>query len=80
MSDYSLSKEVLPSIQSKHTLTQLQDTASHPITAYLGEETNTCLTTTSFQVVAERNKVALQPLLQTKQSQFPQLLLVRLEL
>ena len=27
---------------------------SHPITSYLGEETETCLTTTAFQVVVEQ--------------------------
>jgi len=38
----------------------------------LGEETNTYLTTTSFQVVLESVKVLPQPpLLQTKQPQFP---------
>jgi len=60
---------------------QLEAIASHPITSYLGEETNTCLTTTCFQVVVESNKVSPQPpLLQIKQPQFPQLLLVRLVL
>jgi len=60
---------------------QLDAIASHPIASYLGEETKTCLTTTSFQVVVESNKVPPQPpLLQTKQPQFPQLLLVRLVL
>ena len=33
--------------------------SSHPVTSYLGEETNTHLTTTSFQVVLESNKVSL---------------------
>jgi len=47
---------------------QLAGIASHPIASYLGEETNTCLTTTSFQVAVESNKVSPQPpLLQTKQ-------------
>ena len=59
-------------------LKQLEAIASHPIASYLGEETNTCLTTTSFQVVVESNKVFPQPsLLQAKQSQFPQLLLIK---
>jgi len=31
---------------------QLEAIASCPIAGYLGEETDTCLTTTSFQVVA----------------------------
>ena len=34
---------------------QLEAIASHPIASYLGEETNTCLTTPSFQVVLESN-------------------------
>jgi len=52
---------------------QLEAIASHPITSYLGEETNTCLTTISFQAVIESNKVPLQPpLLQAKQPQLPQ--------
>jgi len=43
----------------------------------LGEETNTCLTTTSFQAVAESDKVPPQPpLLQTEQIQLPQPLLI----
>ena len=47
----------------------------------LGEETNTWLTTTSFQIVVESNKVTPQPpLLQNKQPHLPQLLLVRLVL
>jgi len=57
---------------------QLEAIASRPITGYLGEETNTCFTTTSFQGVVESNKVPSQPpLLQTKQPQLPQLLLTR---
>jgi len=57
---------------------QFEAIASCPITSYLGEETNTCLTTTSFQVVLESNKVSPQPPLpQIKQPQFLQLLLVR---
>jgi len=59
----------------------LEDTASHPIASYLREETNTCLTTISFQVVVESDKVPPQPpLLKTKQPQFPQPLLIRLVL
>ena len=58
---------------------QLEAIASHPIARYLGEETNTCLTATSFQVVVESSEVPPQPpLLQTKQPQFPQPFLVRL--
>jgi len=58
---------------------QLEAISSRPIAGYLGEENNTHLSTTSFQVVAESNKVSLQPpLLQTKQSQLPQPLRIRL--
>ena len=32
---------------------KLESIASRPIASYLGEETNTCLTITSFQVVVE---------------------------
>ena len=54
---------------------QLEAIGSCPIARYLGEETNTYLTRTSFQVVLGSNKVPPQPsLLQTKQPQLPQLL------
>ena len=60
---------------------QLEALASRPIASYWGEETNACLTTTSFQVVVEGNKVPPQPpLLQTKQTQLSQLLFIRLVL
>jgi len=48
---------------------QLEAVSSRPIASFLGEETNTCLTTTSFQVAVEGNKVSPQPSLQIKQSQ-----------
>jgi len=81
MPDHSFSKEIFPNIQSKPPLMQLEAISSHPIASYLGEETNTRLTTTSFQVAVESDKVSPQPpLLQTKQPQLPQPLLVRLVL
>ena len=81
MSDHSFSKEIFPNIQSKPPLMQLEAIASHPIASYLGEETNTHLTTTSFQLDVESYKVPSQPpLLQTKQPQFPQPLLIGLAL
>ena len=81
MPEHSFSKEIFPNIQSKPPLRQLQAIASHPIASYLGEETNTRLTTTSFQAVVGSNKVPLQPpLLQNKQPRLPQLLLLRLVL
>jgi len=53
MVDNSLSEEIFPNIQSKAPLTQLEAIASRAIASYLGEETNTDLTTTSFQVAVE---------------------------
>ena len=62
-------------------MTQPEAIASRPIASYLEEETNTCLSTTSFQVVVESDKVFPQAsLLQTKQPPFPQPLLVKLVL
>ena len=47
----------------------------------LGEETHTFLATTSFQLVVESDKASPQfPFVQTKQPQFPQLLLISLAL
>jgi len=81
MSDHSFSKDIFPNIQSKSPLMQLEAISSRPITSYLGEETNTHLTTASSQGVVESNKVPPQPpLLQTEQPQLPQLLLSRLVL
>ncbi|KAK4820658.1 hypothetical protein QYF61_002862 [Mycteria americana] len=54
-----------PNIQSKPPLAQSEAISSHPITCYLGEETDPHLSTTSFQA---------------KQPQFPQPLLIRLVL
>ena len=55
---------------------QLEAIASHPVASYLGEETNTCLTTASFQVAVESSEVPPQPpLLQAKQPQLTQLLI-----
>jgi len=51
--DHSCSKEIFPNIQSEPPLTQLEAIASRPITGYLGEETNSHLTTPSCQAVVE---------------------------
>ena len=68
-------------MQTKPSLAQPEAVPSCLIVCYLGEETNTHLVTTSFQVVVERDEVSPQPsFLQTKQSLFPQPLLVRLVL
>ncbi|KAK4830124.1 hypothetical protein QYF61_008551 [Mycteria americana] len=79
MLDNPLGEEKFPNIQSKPPLAQLEAISSRPITCYLGEETDPHLSTTSFQVVVESDKVSPQPpFLQAKQSQFPQPLLRRL--
>ena len=72
MLDHCFSNKISPNIQSKPPLMQLEAIDSHPIACYLGEETNTCLTKTAFQIVVENGKVSPQPsLLQNKQPQFP---------
>ncbi|KAK4817894.1 hypothetical protein QYF61_002063 [Mycteria americana] len=79
MLDHPFRKEIFPNIQSRPPLAPLEAISSHPITSYLGKETDTHLSTTSFQVVVECNKVSPQPpFLQAKQPQFPQPLLIRL--
>ncbi|KAK4831748.1 hypothetical protein QYF61_018946 [Mycteria americana] len=79
MLDHPFSKEIFPNIQSKPLLMQLEAISSCPIASYLGEETDPHLSTTSFQVVVESDKVSPQPpFLQAQQPQFPQLLLIRL--
>ena len=81
MSDHSFNKDFFPNKQPKPPVVKLETISSRPVSSYLGEEINTPFTTASFQVVVESNKVPPQPsLLQTKQPQFPQLLLVRLVL
>ncbi|KAK4815884.1 hypothetical protein QYF61_009935, partial [Mycteria americana] len=81
MLDNPFSEEKFPNIQSKPPLAQLEAISSCPITCYLGEETDPHLSTTSFQVAVESNKVSPQPpLLQAKQPQLPQPLLIRLVL
>ncbi|KAK4823617.1 hypothetical protein QYF61_004220 [Mycteria americana] len=55
--------------------------SSCPMACYVGEETDPHLSTTSFQVVVESDKVSPQPpFLQARQPQFPQPLLIRLVL
>jgi len=64
-------EEILSDTQSKPPLAQLEAVSSHPITCHLRKETDTLLSTTSFQVVVESSEVSCQPtLLQTKQPQF----------
>ncbi|KAK4832342.1 hypothetical protein QYF61_021871 [Mycteria americana] len=79
MLDNPFSEVKFPNIQSKPPLAQLEAFSSCPITCYLGEETDPHLSTTSFQVVVESDKVSPEPpFLQAKQSQLPQPLLIRL--
>ena len=60
---------------------QLKALPSHPIISYLGEEANIRLAMTSLQAILESDKVSPESsLLQSKQLQFPQLLLIRLVL
>ncbi|KAK4811096.1 hypothetical protein QYF61_016382 [Mycteria americana] len=81
MLDNPLSEVTFPNIQSKPPLAQLEAISSHPITCDLGEETDPHLSTTSFQIVVESDKVSPQPpFLQAEQPQFPQPLLIRLVL
>ena len=71
MLDNPFGEEIFPNIQSKPPLAQLEAISSCPIACYLGEETDTHLATTSFQVVVESDKVSPQPpVLQTKKPQF----------
>ncbi|KAK4807037.1 hypothetical protein QYF61_018378 [Mycteria americana] len=63
MLDNPFSEVKFPNIQSKPPLAQLEAISSHPITCYLGEETDSHLSTTSFQA---------------KQSQLPQPILIGL--
>ncbi|KAK4832354.1 hypothetical protein QYF61_021953, partial [Mycteria americana] len=81
MLDNPFGEEILPNIQPKPPLAQLEEVSPSPMACYLGEETDPHLTTTSFQVVGENDKVSPQPLLlQAKQLHFPQPLLIRLVL
>ncbi|GAB0205085.1 hypothetical protein GRJ2_002974100 [Grus japonensis] len=52
MLDHSFDEDIFPNIQPKPPLMQLEAISSCPIASYLGEETNTHVTTTSFQALA----------------------------
>ncbi|KAK4817040.1 hypothetical protein QYF61_026166 [Mycteria americana] len=81
MPDNPFSEVTFPNIQSKPPLAQLEAISSHPITCYLGEETDPHLSTTSFQAVVESDKVSPQPpFLQAEQPQLPQPLPISLVL
>ena len=69
---------MFPNSQSEPPLILLGTIPSSPIASHVGEETSLHLATTSFQAVAESCNVSSEPpLLQTKHSRFPQLLLLR---
>ncbi|KAK4832279.1 hypothetical protein QYF61_021678 [Mycteria americana] len=51
MLDNTFSEEIFPNIQSKPPLVQLEAISSCPMVCYLGEETDTHLSTTSFQTL-----------------------------
>ena len=80
--DHSFGEEVLLNIQPESPMLQLEAIPSSPIASYVGEEADPHLSTISLQIVIESDKVSPEPplLLQTKQSLFPQLLLIRLVL
>ncbi|KAK4810025.1 LOW QUALITY PROTEIN: hypothetical protein QYF61_005088 [Mycteria americana] len=81
MLDNPFSEVKFPNIQSKPPLAQGEAISSRPIICYLGEETDPHLSTTSFQVVVESDKVSPEPpFLQAEQPQVPQPLLIRLTL
>ena len=61
MLDNPFGEEIFPDIQSKPSLAQREAISSCPIACYLGEETDTPLTATSFQVAVESNKVSAEP-------------------
>ncbi|KAK4832461.1 hypothetical protein QYF61_023508 [Mycteria americana] len=71
MLDNPFSEVKFPNIQSKPPMVQREAISSHPIPCYLGEEIDPHLSTTSFQVVVESNKVSPEPpFLQAKQPQW----------
>ena len=76
MPHHSFWEEIFPHIQLEppgHSLSSYH--------CYLGEETDPYLTTMLLQAAVESDKVSLEPpLLQTEQSQFPQLIPIRLVL
>ena len=72
-------EEIFPNIPPESPLAQPGAISSCPITIYVGEEADPHLATISIQIVVKRYKVSPVPLLfQTKQSQFSQLLPIRL--
>ncbi|KAK4806798.1 hypothetical protein QYF61_005594 [Mycteria americana] len=62
MLDNPFSEVKFPNIQSKPPLAQLEAIFSHPITCYLGEETDPHLSTTSFQTLHQLHCPSLDTL------------------
>ena len=78
--DSSLREKVFPYVKSKSPLVQIVAISLSPVCC-LGEEAKPLLITASLQEVVECNEVSPEhPLLQTEQSQLPQMLLIRLVL
>lgn len=76
VSDHLFSGEILPVVQPEPPLAEFE--AMYP---FLGEEADSHLTTTSFQIVVESNEVSAElPFFQTKQPKLPQLPLIRVTL
>ena len=81
MPDLCLAEEIVCNIQPESPLAQLKAIPFSPVASYMAEEADSHLSLASFQVAVESDKVSPEhPLFQTKQSLFPQLLPVRLEL
>ena len=59
--DHPFRKVVFPNVQPEPSLAQLEAIPSSPITSHMREEADPQLTTTSFQVVIESNKVSPEP-------------------
>lgn len=73
VSDHLFSGEILPVVQPEPPLAEFE--AMYP---FLGEEADSHLTTTSFQIVVKSNEVSAElPFFQTKQPKLPQLPLIR---
>ncbi|PKU48777.1 rna-directed dna polymerase from mobile element jockey-like [Limosa lapponica baueri] len=62
MLDSPFGEEIFPNIESEPPLAQLEAMSSCPITCYLGEDTDSHLATTSFQVLRELAGELTKPL------------------
>ena len=74
-------REIFPNVQPESPLAQLEAILFSPVASYIREDADPHLATASLQVVVESNNISPEPpLLQSEQSQLPQLLCVRLVL